>query len=62
MEENRKLEKNLREEYEQYNGAFEEKEEYLKALEDKDRDTIRRIIFKYATSVRERKLQWRNHK
>eukprot|EP00971_Amphidinium_carterae_P221469 4396522-Amphidinium_carterae.1 len=26
MEENRKLEKNLREEYEQYNGAFEEKE------------------------------------
>eukprot|EP00971_Amphidinium_carterae_P049921 983793-Amphidinium_carterae.1 len=45
IEENRKLEKNLREEYEQHNGAFEEKEEYLKALEEKDRDTIQNIIF-----------------
>eukprot|EP00971_Amphidinium_carterae_P061295 1213598-Amphidinium_carterae.1 len=62
MEENRKLEKNLREEYEQYHGAFEDKEEYQKALEDKDKDTIQRIMFEYATSVRERKLQWRNHK
>eukprot|EP00971_Amphidinium_carterae_P198271 3934969-Amphidinium_carterae.1 len=50
MEENRKPEKNLREEYEQYHGAFEDNEEYQKALEDKDRDTIQRIIFEYATS------------
>eukprot|EP00971_Amphidinium_carterae_P306083 6083015-Amphidinium_carterae.1 len=62
MEENRKLEKNLREEYEQYYGAFEDKEEYQKALEDKDSDAIKGIIFEYVKSVRERKLEWRNHK
>eukprot|EP00971_Amphidinium_carterae_P109586 2170058-Amphidinium_carterae.1 len=58
MEENRKLEKNLREEYEKYHGAFEDKEDYQKALEDKDSETIKNIIFEYAASVRERKLQY----
>eukprot|EP00971_Amphidinium_carterae_P223400 4432559-Amphidinium_carterae.1 len=45
VEENRKLEKNLREEYEQHYGAFEDKEEHQKALEDKDSDAIKLIIF-----------------
>eukprot|EP00971_Amphidinium_carterae_P118389 2345681-Amphidinium_carterae.1 len=40
-------------------GAFEDAEEYQKALEDKDHDAIKRIIFKYAAGIRERKLQWR---
>eukprot|EP00971_Amphidinium_carterae_P114242 2263683-Amphidinium_carterae.1 len=54
MEENKKLEKNLREEYEQYHGAFDEGEDYKQALEDKDSETIKRIIFEYASKVRER--------
>eukprot|EP00971_Amphidinium_carterae_P188470 3741198-Amphidinium_carterae.1 len=62
MEENRKLEKNLREEYEQYHAALEDKEEYQKALKDKDSDVIKRIIFEYAASGRERELQWRDYK
>eukprot|EP00971_Amphidinium_carterae_P001941 38783-Amphidinium_carterae.1 len=62
MEENKKLEKNLREEHEQHHGAFDEGEEYEQALEDKDSETIKRIIFEYAAKVRERKLQWREYK
>eukprot|EP00971_Amphidinium_carterae_P195188 3873348-Amphidinium_carterae.1 len=56
LDENRKLEKNSRQEYEQYYGAFEDKEEYQQALEDKDSEIIKHIIFEYAAGVRERKL------
>eukprot|EP00971_Amphidinium_carterae_P296855 5897317-Amphidinium_carterae.1 len=62
LEENRKLEKNLREEYEKYHGAFEDGEDYQQALQDKDREAIKSIIFEYAAGVRERKLQWREYK
>eukprot|EP00971_Amphidinium_carterae_P130299 2581281-Amphidinium_carterae.1 len=59
LEEDRKLEKNMREEYDKDHGPFEDAKEYQKALEDKDHDAIKRIIYKYAAGVRERKLQWR---
>eukprot|EP00971_Amphidinium_carterae_P249046 4943540-Amphidinium_carterae.1 len=62
LEENKKLEKNLQEEYDKEHGPFEDAEEYQKALEDKDHDAIKRIIFKYAAGIRERKLQWREFK
>eukprot|EP00971_Amphidinium_carterae_P000550 11084-Amphidinium_carterae.1 len=62
LEEDRKLEKNMREEYEKEHGLFEDAEEYQKALEDKDSDAIKRIIFEYAAGVRERKLQWIEYK
>eukprot|EP00971_Amphidinium_carterae_P304228 6045588-Amphidinium_carterae.1 len=62
MEENKKLEKNLREEYDQHYGAFEDRDDYKKALAEKNSDAIKDIIFEYAEKIRERKLQWRDYK
>eukprot|EP00971_Amphidinium_carterae_P334403 6469679-Amphidinium_carterae.1 len=62
VEANQKLDKDLREEYEKYHGSLEDSEEYQQALQDKDRDALRAIIFEYAEKVRERKLYWRKQK
>eukprot|EP00971_Amphidinium_carterae_P141660 2806503-Amphidinium_carterae.2 len=48
IEQNEKLDKDLREEYEKYNGAIGDREEYAEALQNKDRDALRNIIFEYA--------------
>eukprot|EP00971_Amphidinium_carterae_P249078 4944062-Amphidinium_carterae.1 len=45
---NQEEEKNLQDKYDKEHGSFESKEEYQKALENKDDATIKRIIFDYA--------------
>eukprot|EP00971_Amphidinium_carterae_P093132 1843566-Amphidinium_carterae.1 len=62
LEGNQKLDKDLREEYEQYHGVLEDREDYQQALQDKDREAIRATIYEYATKVRERKLFWKKQK
>eukprot|EP00971_Amphidinium_carterae_P222388 4413952-Amphidinium_carterae.1 len=62
VEHNMKLDTKLREEYEKTHGLLEDREDYQQALQDKDRDALRAIIYHYAAKVRERKLQWRKQK
>eukprot|EP00971_Amphidinium_carterae_P217128 4310272-Amphidinium_carterae.1 len=57
-----KLDTKLREEYEKNHGVLEDREDYQQALQDKDRDALREIIYDYASKVRERKLHWRKQK
>eukprot|EP00971_Amphidinium_carterae_P217160 4311058-Amphidinium_carterae.1 len=62
LEGNRKLERDLREEYEKYHGVLEDGDDYQQALQDKDRQALKTIIYEYAAKVRERKLLWRKQK
>eukprot|EP00971_Amphidinium_carterae_P093133 1843567-Amphidinium_carterae.1 len=45
---NRKLDRELREEYEKNHGLLEDREDYQQALQGKDRDALREIIYDYA--------------
>eukprot|EP00971_Amphidinium_carterae_P272151 5401363-Amphidinium_carterae.1 len=48
LEHNRKLDTKLRDEYEKNHGLLEDREDYQQALQDKDREALRDIIYDYA--------------
>eukprot|EP00971_Amphidinium_carterae_P259036 5140710-Amphidinium_carterae.2 len=62
LEENDQLETTLRQDHERANGKLEDVEEYKQALEDKDSEKLKEIIYQYAKDIRERKLAWKDRK
>eukprot|EP00971_Amphidinium_carterae_P150735 2988533-Amphidinium_carterae.1 len=62
LEENNQLETFLRQEYESANGKLEDVEEYQQALQDKDSDKLKQIIYQYAKDIRARKLAGKDKK
>eukprot|EP00971_Amphidinium_carterae_P068663 1359683-Amphidinium_carterae.1 len=59
VDENRKLETILRQDYESSNGKLEDIEEFQQALTDKNKEVLQEISYQYASDIRERKLAWR---
>eukprot|EP00971_Amphidinium_carterae_P092629 1834548-Amphidinium_carterae.1 len=57
LDENRKLEIILRQDYESSNRRLENIEEFQQALAEKNKEVLRDIIYQYASDIRERKLQ-----
>eukprot|EP00971_Amphidinium_carterae_P305616 6073365-Amphidinium_carterae.1 len=53
---------NLRQDYESENGKLEDVEEYKQALQDKDTEALKAIIYQYAKDIRERQLAWKDQK
>eukprot|EP00971_Amphidinium_carterae_P338050 6475209-Amphidinium_carterae.1 len=52
----------LQQDYESANGRIEDVEEFKTALTAKDEDTIRTIVYQYASDIRERKALWKEAK
>eukprot|EP00971_Amphidinium_carterae_P116769 2312687-Amphidinium_carterae.1 len=53
LEDNKQLETIPRQDYESANGKLEDVEEYLQALQDKDSEKLKEIIYQYAKDLRE---------
>eukprot|EP00971_Amphidinium_carterae_P197684 3923518-Amphidinium_carterae.2 len=58
----KRLEITLRLEYEENNGKIDEREEFIKPLEDKDDKTLKPMLYQYAKDLRDRRTRWREGK
>eukprot|EP00971_Amphidinium_carterae_P168783 3344027-Amphidinium_carterae.1 len=62
IDDNMKLDLQMREEEEKSRGKIEEREDYQQAQDNKDSEAVEEIVYEYAKGARERKAQWKAEK